>query len=125
MHCLKCGMDINAPSVFCEDCRREMEKKPVQQETPVILPVHPKAQADPKPYRCSRPQAKQEEMIAKLLQKVKHLRILVCILLASTLLLAALAILQNFSRIPEFEIGKNYNTIAPETAEPSTIPTTT
>lgn len=122
MHCLKCGIEIKAPAVFCKDCQLEIQNDPVQQDAPIILPVHPKQQADPKPYRHSRPQARLEELVARQKQKIKHLRILVCILLASTLLLTALAVLQNFSRMPEFEIGKNYNTIAPETVEPSTIP---
>ena len=102
MHCLKCGMEIKAPAAFCKECQLAIQNDPVQQDAPIILPVHPKQQADPKPYRHSRLQARQEEV-----------------------LFAALAILQNFTRIPEFEIGKNYNTIAPEASEPSSIPTAT
>lgn len=125
MHCLKCGMEIKAPAAFCKECQLAIQNDPVQQDAPIILPVHPKQQADPKPYRHSRPQARQEELLARQKQKIKHLRILAGILFASTVLFAALAILQNFTRIPEFEIGKNYNTIAPEASEPSSIPTAT
>ena len=69
MHCLKCGMEIKAPAAFCKECQLAIQNDPVQQDAPIILPVHPKQQADPKPYRHSRPQARQEELLRYLFQQ--------------------------------------------------------
>ena len=37
MHCLRCGMEIESPHVFCDRCLAEMEAYPVSRETPVRL----------------------------------------------------------------------------------------
>lgn len=43
MNCMKCGRDIAGEQVFCSDCLEDMARYPVNPDTPVNLPVHPKA----------------------------------------------------------------------------------
>ncbi len=79
MNCMKCGNIIAADQVFCESCLAEMEKYPVDPDTPVMLPPRSGSTTQKRsPVRRSR---KPEEQI-------RTLRGLIAIL--SVLLIAAL-----------------------------------
>ncbi len=39
MNCMRCGIEIEDPNVFCADCLADMERHPVKPGTPIQLPV--------------------------------------------------------------------------------------
>lgn len=45
MNCIKCGKEIAANQVFCEECLEDMQLHPVKPGTPVVLPPREKPAA--------------------------------------------------------------------------------
>ena len=69
MDCMKCGRKTQDNNVFCPDCLADMEKHPVRQDTPVILP-----QRKNSPWKTpQKKNVKAEEQIAQLQLKLKRL----------------------------------------------------
>ena len=109
MHCLRCGMEIESPHVFCDRCLAEMEAYPVSRETPVILPKRPPADLERRGKKLPKPQ-KAEEMLL-ILRKRQRVLVRICLALTCiTLLLAALLIFLPQHLTPKPNIGQNYVT---------------
>ncbi len=63
MKCLKCGTAITSDQIFCESCRDDMDKHPVNPGTPVMLPQRPERPV----VKASRKKVrKPEEQVASL-----------------------------------------------------------
>ena len=106
MDCMKCGRKTQDNNVFCPDCLADMEKHPVRQDTPVILP-----QRKNSPRKTpQKKNVKAEEQIAQLQLKLKRLWVAIAVL--SVLLTAALGGLavSVYQLINTPDLGSNYST---------------
>lgn len=107
MECLKCGRETAGAEVFCTECLKEMEKNPVNSNTPVVI-HHRK---EPQRRTPQKKAPKSEEVIAGLNRKVQRLRAAVAVLaLLLTVSLAAMGYLVWAER-DDLDIGFNYGTI--------------
>ncbi len=107
MQCMKCGREIPAGDVFCEDCLSDMEKYPVRPGTVVHIPRRP---AQPVKRQERRP-ASVEQRLAVMTRRVQALSF--ALTLSIALLIAACALA--FSMYQEQEegppTGQNYSTV--------------
>lgn len=119
MNCLKCGAEIKAPAVFCENCLKEMARNPVDREAKVVLPPHPVSAPEVKVTRA-KPQPKAEEVIAHQRRLIRRLRITACCLLVLSLVLGTLLYcFGRFDELPAHALGQNFKTAGEETSDPS------
>lgn len=108
MDCIKCGQQTQGKNVFCAACLADMEKYPVRQDTPVILPNR-NAAVRKTPQRKS---PKAEELVLQLQRKMKRLWICIAVLsLLLTGVLGALVVLI-FRQNEEADLGSNYSTFS-------------
>ncbi len=110
MHCMKCGVEIDAQQVFCVDCLADMDAHPVKADTPVVLPpkAFETASKRPVPHRRFR---RPEEATIRMKNWLKFLVVL-CLLLSLALGLCVTWILyfikHNVQQPPD--PGQNYST---------------
>lgn len=83
MQCMKCGREIPAGQVFCEECLAEMAQYPVKPGTVVTLPNRSK-QTNPRKTPGHRPAVTQEQRLKK---QARTIRILSWMLTLSMALL--------------------------------------
>ena len=81
MACIKCGKETAAGAEFCQECLADMERHPVKQGTPVILP---KRDDLPVTRHTKKKTVKPE-------QQVLHLRKVSAILFVIALTMAVIA----------------------------------
>ena len=110
MNCMKCGIEIDSSSVFCESCLAEMDKYPVKPDTRILLPNHPAPEATKKQAPKKR-QLTTKEKLKKSQQVLKW----VTVALVVSLLLLGYALYMLFEETapedPQDNIGQNYSTI--------------
>ena len=75
--CIKCGREIGADGVFCEECLTEMARHPVKPGTPVVLHQKPTDSIRRAPTRKVR---KPEEHVRSLKRAIVWLWILIFLL---------------------------------------------
>ena len=119
MNCMKCGREAGPANAFCEACLKEMDARPVNPGTVILLPGNNHQSVRKMPPK--KPQLTPEEQLTVLQRKVRHLRILATILLALVIGLGIVA----RRAISELDIqrllGQNYSTV--QQTEPSgTVP---
>ncbi len=111
MNCIKCGREVSAHQVFCEECLADMEQHPVKPGTPVLLP--PQEQRSAPRRSASRRNLKPEELVS-ILRSIILVLALLAAALAVALSLTAVALHQ---RIQEDKNstppGQNYETGIP------------
>lgn len=105
MKCMRCGTKIQAGDVFCEGCRAEMERQPVDPTTPITLPEREKHIVV---KRSKRRTLKPEEQFRRLRRLVVWLMAIVLVL-ALALAGSIYLLLQSESH-PSFLPGQNYGT---------------
>ncbi len=78
MQCLRCGREIPAGDVFCQECLASMEKYPVKPDTPILLPKRqePAAQKKQMPRRPVTPPEEQVKRLKRRLRIVSALLVL-------------------------------------------------
>lgn len=130
MNCMKCGREISADSVFCDDCLAVMEKYPVKKDTPVQFPKRDVEEAAKKAAR--RRTATPEEMIARMRVVIRRQSLLLVLLAAALAVFAWLYFTnpQINNKPTDNPIGQNYTvdtTVSTGTGNVSreTNPTTT
>lgn len=89
MQCMKCGREIPAGQVFCEECLAEMTEYPVKPGTVVTLPSRPKQTASRKTAN-HRPTVSLEEQVKKQGKIIRGLSW--CLTLSVALLIAVSAL---------------------------------
>lgn len=118
MNCMKCGREIPAEQVFCEDCLLKMEKYPVRPGTVVQLPRRKEASSLKRaPKRRS---VSLEEQVKTLRKQVKWLCAAVIVLLTLVIALAVPAVEHLLE--DNFKIGQNYSTATQATTTEPTAP---
>ena len=105
MQCMKCGREIPAGDVFCQECLTEMEKYPVKPGTAVHIPKQPQH----KRVLDRRPVVTPERKVEILTRRIRILGWLLTLAVALVICLGALTLtlLQEEDDGPA--IGQNYS----------------
>ena len=108
MFCLKCGVKIQEPQVFCDHCLETMEQYPVKPDAHIHLPKR-----DPVPELVKKSSKKkraptQEELVSSLKLRVLRLRLAVAVLCFVICLLGGFLALNLYQQYNEPVAGKNY-----------------
>lgn len=111
MYCMKCGQEIEADQVFCEDCRAEMEKYPVKPNTLVQIPNRPKKHAAKK-ARVRWESA--EEQVAALKKRCRRLVAALVLMFLLSLGMAAVVGVTVYEMDMQRFLGQNYHTVDEE-----------
>ena len=112
MNCMKCGAEIPDGMAFCEDCLKEMDRYPVNPNTPVVLPYR---KTTPVPGKAARKKVvSTETQIAILKHRVRLLTVLLVVvtILASLLVYPAVKFIMEDHFLP----GQNYKSIVSVTS---------
>ena len=109
MFCMKCGRELEAEQVFCNDCLLDMEKYPVKPGTTVQLPRRREVPASKKPVF--------RRKVLPLEDQVKQLRKLVRILIILLVLVTLIASALTYPAVTHlmedhYETGQNYSSRA-------------
>lgn len=107
MECLKCGRETAGSEVFCAECLKSMENSPVKVNSPVVIP-HRDARQRRAPQKKT---PKPEEIIAGLNQKIKRLRVALCVIGALFVLSTCALGYLVWDSINETDLGSNYSTV--------------
>lgn len=89
MKCLRCGTAITSDQVFCESCRQDMERHPIDPGTPIVLPNRSQRRPGKNGHKKIR---KPEEQIANLKALIFWL-LLVIVALAAALTITVMMLL--------------------------------
>lgn len=108
LNCMKCGVEVPEPQVFCDHCLQVMEKYPVKPDAHVHLPKRT-VSLDPgkKPVKKKRAPT-QEEVLAGLKLQVLRLRLAVVILVFVACLLGGMLGLNLYQQYSQPVTGRNY-----------------
>lgn len=85
MQCLKCGREIPAGQVFCQECGREMEQYPVEPGTAVLIPKRAQTAPAKKPP-LRRPAIPPEEQVRRLKRRLRIVTALLALSIAASAL---------------------------------------
>lgn len=113
MQCLKCGKEIPAKDVFCNECLAQMQHYPIKPGTVALIPPQP-----PQQKRTAERRVLSTEH--KLKNATRRVRVLSFLLtLAVTLLIGVSALLISMMQDGSIEplIGQNYSTASTSDAE--------
>ncbi|MBO7251217.1 MAG: hypothetical protein J6V25_01190 [Oscillospiraceae bacterium] len=117
MQCMRCGKNALFDNVFCDSCLKEMNKYPVNPNTPVSLPKRSEYNAARKTVR--KRSVPLEDQILLLKNRIRILSILLTVvsILAALLIYPAVKYLLEDHFLP----GQNYTSIVSKTSttEPS------
>ena len=111
MNCIKCGISVQEPQVFCDRCLEDMEKYPVKPNIVVKLPVRPSAAPVKKKARRQKG-TMQEEQLRHMRFKLRLAHtalivVLVCFLVVTGMMLKLLS-----DSDQQYATGQNYGTMA-------------
>ena len=110
MFCMRCGVSVSESEVFCEDCRKDMERYPVKPNVQVSIPVRPAASVSKKRSRRQRASA-QEEQLRILRVKLRLAHTALIIVMLAFFALAAIMV-KYLSETPEQPpSGQRYSTM--------------
>lgn len=107
MSCMKCGKEVSAGQVFCDECLLEMEKYPVKPGTPVLLPNRPTAPVVHK-RRFYKRQRKPEEQLSTYKNWITFFCIFCCVLVVALTLSIMLNLHLLGNKDINFLPGQNY-----------------
>ena len=105
MYCMKCGREVEAEQVFCQDCLELMKQEPIPIRSSVKIPRQPL-----KTNKIRRPAIHYEEEVRRLEKANERLRIWVILLAMATVLLSMAAYHKEVARAVE-DLGKNYSIV--------------
>lgn len=111
MKCMRCGTKIQAGAVFCEPCLTEMDKHPVDPNTPISLPAREKHVVT----KRSKKRAKKPEDIVRKLRRVIGWLMALVLVLAMALAGAVYLLVSQPDGGSNLLPGQNYGTEADPT----------
>ena len=106
MFCLKCGREIPAHQVFCDDCLQAMDAHPVKPGTPVLLPSK-KGLSAPKKQGHRRRSLSPEEQVVHLRKALRRMYLCVAVLIV-VLGMASGLLVYEIKKSEAPIIGQNY-----------------
>ena len=112
MQCMKCGREIPAGDVFCQECLEDMRKYPIKPGTVVQIPKQPARKTLDR-----RSIMTPEKKVEQLSRRVRILSWLLVLMTALAICLGALTLSMIREDNPGFAIGQNYSSGLP--TEPS------
>lgn len=104
MNCMKCGREVPAGQVFCDDCLADMAKHPVDPGTPVQVPRRQNTPVRTVPKKRAVP---VEEQLRDLKKRIRYLIILALLGWALALALTYPAV--KYLMEDHFAPGQNYS----------------
>lgn len=115
MNCLRCGVEVEAPNVFCPKCQAVMSKHPVPRDAAVILPTH-EPRTPRRAYAPVDPQEQISQLKKKLRRQTRTLWIfaILCVLLLGLLFFAGETLWKKYPAI-----GQNYQSTTSTSASRS------
>ena len=119
MNCMRCGREVTAGNVFCEDCLAEAGKYPVNSDTPVYLPRRVENNAAKK--QPKKRVLTSEEQLKIIKPRFRWLMVWSVIATLVAALLAYPALL--YMMEDHFEIGQNYKSFTTAATEPTELTT--
>lgn len=118
MLCMKCGREIEAEQVFCEECLAGMEKYPVKPGTVVLLPKRPPQSPIKKAVNHRRhPAIPLEEQVKKLKKRVVVLSCSLALAVAAVAGLCWLELRQYLEEEDKLLPGQNYSSMTSDETE--------
>ena len=111
MQCMKCGRDMPAGQIFCDECLDVMEQYPVKPGTVVQLPNRTAPAPQRKNYSRRRAQLTPEEQVKKLKKRIWILSILLVLSLAACCALGYLTAQPYIHHDEELLPGQNYTSV--------------
>ena len=109
MNCIKCGVEIKEPHVFCENCLADMEKYPVKPNVTVNLPVRTQAASGKKRPRRQR-YVNSDDLIRHLRTKLRILWFALIVVFVAFVLVALMLMQVLEKKDPGYAPGQNYGT---------------
>lgn len=110
MQCMKCGREIPAGDVFCQECLTDMEKYPVKPGTAVHIPSQSQLARRQQERRPAMTPERKVEILTRRIWALSWL-----LTLAAATIIAASALI--FSLLQETDdgpaIGQNYSSTVP------------
>ena len=107
MQCMKCGREIPAGNVFCEECLGEMEKYPVKPGTVAIIPHQPKPTVKRTAERRVHT-VEQQLAVSRRLNRILSFVLTITLALLIGVSALAVSMLQETEELP---LGQNYSTV--------------
>ena len=115
MQCMKCGREIPAGDVFCQECLADMQRYPVKPGTAVQIPKQP-----PRKAFDRRPAVTAEKKVEILTRRVRLLSWFLTLALTLVICLGALTLSLLRESDGGFAIGQNYSSgLQTESTEPT------
>lgn len=120
MNCLRCGVQVEPPNVFCPQCQAEMAKHPVPRDAAVILPTR-----EPRTPRRAYAPVDPQDQINQLKKKNRSQRralwvfVPLCVLLLGLLLYVVQGLWKQYPAIGQ-NYKSNVSTSAPKQSD--TVP---
>ncbi len=111
MNCIKCGVEIKEPQVFCDNCLAEMEKYPVKPNITVNIPSRPASSGAKKKSRRQK-YVKPEDLIRHLRTQRRILWMALIVVLAAFVLVSVMAMQLLNQKEDEYAPGQNYGTMS-------------
>lgn len=108
MRCLKCGTSAEDGGVYCPQCLEQMERSPVDRETPVLILPRPEPTA-----RRNR-ERKPEELLQEARQQKKRLKRALFLVSLLCLLLVGQIVYMMFFKEYKRPTGQDYTTVVTE-----------
>ncbi len=113
MNCIKCGVEIKEPQVFCDRCLEEMEQYPVKPNVTVTLPPQVKASVSKKKNRRQR-YTKPEDQIRQLRSTLRILLAALAVVFIAFVMVAVMMLNLLNEKEDETPSGQEYNSAATE-----------
>ncbi len=113
MNCIKCGVEVKEPQVFCDQCLAEMEQYPVKSNITVTLPPQAKASASKKKSRRQR-YMNPEDQIRQLRSTLRILSLALAVVFVAFVLVAAMMLNLLNEKEDKTPSGQEYNSAANE-----------
>ncbi len=109
MKCMKCAKRIAVGQVFCADCLTDMEKHPINPDTPVVLPPRAYSNAT-KRAAAHRKSKRPEEQMAAMRAWIATLTVMVVALLLAFAMSVTLLLRVVEEQGNTASAGQNYST---------------
>lgn len=111
MNCIKCGVSVQEPQVFCDRCLADMEKYPVKPNVVVKLPIRPSVPPVKKKTRRQRGSV-QEEQLRRMRFKLRLAHVTLIVVLVCFLVVVGMMLKLLSDSDKEYAPGQNYGTMA-------------
>ena len=108
MNCLKCGVEVPEPQVFCDHCLEVMSAYPVKPDAHVHLPKRSLAPEAPKKSGKKKRAQTPEEIISGLKLRILRMRLVIVVLVFLLCVVSGLFAMNLYQQYTSPNTGRNY-----------------